>query len=366
MTEAVAHSIQDTLHGLDAALLDHFQVGMFVIDRDQRIMHANDTATQLLGLGADQAWPERRLDQIDAVIGSGMCDRFEETLNGGKVFCRSALQCTNSAGQYWELDLCCRAVGPESDRQVLGLVRQSRADTNEAAYNELREELHILAEVASALSSTQELPQVLKVILTGATASQGLGFNRAFLFLYVESNNRLEGHLAVGPSSAEEAGNIWRNLDAVRLSLAELLTSNTDRTDSSVDRITDLIADLRIDLTVPSVISKTCRDGQWLIIQHADDMDSVTTALTDRLGTRDLALVPMVSKGSLRGLLVADNLYTGRAISDEDVRLLHVLANQAAVAMERATLYDAQIERTREVVHINHLLAQSQDQIIKF
>jgi len=73
----------------------------------------------------------------------------------------------------------------------------------------------------------------------------------------------------------------------------------------------------------------------------------------------------MVSKGHLQGLIAADNRFTGRPISDDDVHLLQILANQAAVAMERAKLYDAQKSRTDELERTNRLLAESQDQIVK-
>jgi signal transduction histidine kinase len=98
----------------------------------------------------------------------------------------------------------------------------------------------------------------------------------------------------------------------------------------------------------------------------SEDVDSVTASLAEKLGTDKLALVPMVSKGHLLGLLAADNKITGHPISDEAVQLLQVLANQAAVAMERARLYEVQRERRCELERINKLLAESQNQIIKF
>jgi len=346
-------------------LLSRFEIGHFIVDRSGTIVHANEAATRLLGLDEVAPGVEPNLEYLDSYLGAGMQEHFGEVMNGDRPFCLSEVRCSNGNGQVWELDFCCQAVDHDSDRQVLGLVRQTRKPENQATYAELQEELQILAEVATALSSTHDLDRILRVILTGATASQGLGFNRAFLFLFDDKENLLQGHLAVGPVSAEDAGRIWHNMDAVRLSLSDLLTSSIDNS-SIAGGITDLVRGYAIDLNQDSDVSDACRLGQWFILESHDPIDDVTLSLTQRLGTRELALVPMVSKGSLRGLLVADNLYTGRTISDEDVRLLQVLANQAAVAMERAELHESQLQRAYELEALNQRLAETQDQIIKF
>jgi len=252
------------------------------------------------------------------------------------------------------------AVGDEGFRAV----GDTQAPFDEACL--LKQELQILTDVAAALSSSSELIQILKVILTGATAAQGLGFNRAFLFLYEAKSNELVGHMAVGPTSPEEAGSIWRNMDAMRLSLEELLDSKQGKPDKPSDAISHLISDFRIELDDGSAIGRACLDSRWLNLTVTGETDPVTRAFARRLDSDRLALVPMVSKDHLMGLLAADNRITGQPVSDESVQLLQVLANQAAVAMERARLYDNQQKRSQELEHINRLLAESQDQIIKF
>jgi len=73
--------------------------------------------------------------------------------------------------------------------------------TNRIQESDCALRMQILSDVAAALSSSLDLDKILEVILTGATASQGLGFNRAFLFLYHAEENRLVGQMAVGPSA---------------------------------------------------------------------------------------------------------------------------------------------------------------------
>jgi signal transduction histidine kinase len=228
----------------------------------------------------------------------------------------------------------------------------------------LREELRILTEVAAALSSSAELSRVLRVILTGATASEGLGFNRAFLFLADDDATSLNGHLAIGPRSGEEAADIWTHIDETGKTFAQMLTDNAPDS-QNIDPITSLIIGLSIDLQQDSLLARTCKSGHGVKLDPDTPLDAITAAFAAHLDTANLVIVPMVSRDRLQGMLVADNNITGRGISDDDVHLLQILANQAAVAMERGRLYETQLKRAEELESANRLLAESQDQIIK-
>ena len=234
--------------------------------------------------------------------------------------------------------------------------------------NKQSEEMRILTEVAAALSSSAELKQILKVILTGATASQGLGFNRAFLFLFNENTNQLEGHLAKGPSSPEEAGYIWGSLDTDRVSLSQLLDDEAESASINSDQIADRISGMTFDLQQDSLISQICNDGNWVNLENDKKflLDENTEGFLKSLGTDDVALVPLVSKGNLQGLLVADNNITKEKISDDSVGLLQVLANQAALAIQRSKLLERERRRIKELKNINEKLEKSQDQIVKY
>jgi hypothetical protein len=81
------------------------------------------------------------------------------------------------------------------------------ADASESLRRRIKE-LNTIEEISQALHSTMKTDDILRIILTGATCKEGLGFNRAFLFLLNEGDNCLEGKMAIGPSNAEEAGHL--------------------------------------------------------------------------------------------------------------------------------------------------------------
>ncbi len=348
--------------------LDSINIGLFTIDSDGVLTRYNRSAAGILGIDGDTDWSQLHVSRLDRTLATGLAEKLNDLLAGKTSFSRRGIKCTNSRGGYLDLDLVCLPVQAENGgrEHALGVIRNSvDGDTIAPAGSQSLQELEILCKVASALSSSQGLSQILRIILTGATASQGLGFNRAFLMLYDESTETLRGHLAVGPASAEEAGDIWHTLDDMRLSLDDLLHAEADLVPRDLDPISDLICDLEIGLKDSSLIADACRKSVWVNLEQVDDIDAITASFLDHLGTHRMALAPMVSKGHLMGLLAADNLITSRPISDNDVRLLQIFANQAAVAMERASLYEEQKTRAIQLERMNRRLAESQDQIVK-
>lgn len=345
--------------------LQNLDIGVFVLNRDGYIVRYNDTAAAIFGLAHDAGWGENDFASIDFVMSLGLSEKIEEIVQKNETYRRHGIRCTNPNGEFHVLNLLCRPVRNSSGEVViLGTVRDIRndSDVNDPdRYPQLR----ILSTVAASLSSSSGLPEILEVILTGATASQGLGFNRAFLFLYDQPSNSLVGHLAIGPSSAEEAGHIWRDLESKNLSLDELLDVDRRQGAARTSSINALIKDMKLDLGSDSLICKSCLEGTWMNLDATDAIDSGTATFLDRLGTRRMALVPMISKGNLMGLLAADCAITGQPISDASVQLLQILANQAAVAMERARLYEEQLTRASQLEEMNRLLGESQDHIIK-
>ncbi|HWR83624.1 MAG TPA: histidine kinase dimerization/phospho-acceptor domain-containing protein [Candidatus Deferrimicrobium sp.] len=348
--------------------LDRIGIGLFRVNTGGYITEFNGTAADILDLDGKNLWEDLHVSRVDRVLATGLADQFEAVVHRLLPFTRRNLACTNARGRFMVLNVACLPIRaePSGSVEVLGILADCADGSEPMAESDRRyEQLRVLSDVATALSSSFELEHILKIILTGATASQGLGFNRAFLFLYDECDRQLRGHLAIGPSSAEEAGHIWKSLDALRLSLSDML--DVDRTDTAYrsDALTDLIATWRIDLTEDSVLTKACMSGEAVNLDKVHTTDPIMAGLVSGLGARHLALVPMLSKGSLMGLIAADNAITDHPLTDESVRMLHILANQAAVAIQRAKLYDAERDRVQQLEQMNRQLGESQEQLIK-
>ncbi|RKX29883.1 MAG: hypothetical protein DRP47_00665 [Candidatus Zixiibacteriota bacterium] len=346
--------------------LDMIGVGVFRLNREGYLIDFNETGSGILSIDHNTPWNDLHISNVDRFLTLGLYEQLDDLMMERTPFIKHQVKCSNRFGRYMVLNVCCVSQTNENGGQeVIGLI-QDIADEYYSDSDEIRHrhELQILADVAAALSSSAELSQILQVILTGATASQGLGFNRAFLFLYEEDTDCLIGHLAVGPSSPEEAGYIWGRLDSEPKSLTQLLEPNhipESKNDLLSDRISGVIFDLKFD----SIVSHTCRTGDWVNLTSDDSVDTHTAEFLDCLGTRNAALVPLFSKGNLRGLLAADNLITGEPIVDDAVGLLQILANQAAVAIQRSRLLDNERRRVEELQRINQQLAETRERAIQ-
>src|SRR4030043_1593907 len=85
-------------------------------------------------------------------------------------------------------------------------------------------QLSMLMELNKALLTTVNFERIIHMTLTAITIGDGLGFNRAMLFLVNEKGQVLEGTMAVGPDNAEEAGRIWATLSQRRGNTSDLIT----------------------------------------------------------------------------------------------------------------------------------------------
>jgi signal transduction histidine kinase len=74
----------------------------------------------------------------------------------------------------------------------------------------------------------------------------------------------------------------------------------------------------------------------------------------------EFACAPLVSKGKVVGVLVVDNKFNGKPITDEDLEFLSAFANQAGLAVENARVYTSLEDANREIQRSHHRLLQQE------
>ncbi|MCX7803600.1 MAG: ATP-binding protein [Planctomycetota bacterium] len=222
------------------------------------------------------------------------------------------------------------------------------------------EQLNLLRELSIVLQGTLEQDKLFRVILICATAGHALGFNRAFLFTRNRQKNTLDGRMAVGPSSREEAFRIWAELSTKARSLHELLRSVES---SPVDGgpLHRMVRELSYPMDDPSeIVPRTALEKKAQLVTDAVSDPRVTERFRRLFGTNGFVSVPMVAKGTVVGVLLADNLYSGRQITEEHVKLLTLFAGQAGLAIENAETYAELQLRLQELKRIQDALVHSE------
>lgn len=200
------------------------------------------------------------------------------------------------------------------------------------------QELSRLFFINSVVRSTLELDKLLKMVLTVVTMGDGLGFNRAILFLIDDSKNMLNGIMGVGPASPEEAKNIWLSMEGKSLgAIIEDIEKSPAYQPSYLDRLSQ---NLNISLDTDCILSRCIREKRPLNIQNAKAEPLVTPYMIQMLGAEAFGLVPLVSRDRVIGLIWVDNLFTGKPIKDEDLQFLMGFSSHIASAIENARLFE--------------------------
>ncbi|MDP2167813.1 MAG: PAS domain S-box protein [Thermodesulfovibrionales bacterium] len=201
------------------------------------------------------------------------------------------------------------------------------------------QELSRLFFISSAMRGTLELDKILRMVLTAVTMSDGLGFNRAILFLVDDKDKKLRGAMGVGPASTEEAWSIWDRLSIEQRSLSELMTEIDEgplRKDSFLDRLS---VGIEISLDEETALAKAAREKVPYNITDVKTEPLADPVLIQQLGTQAYAVVPLVSRNKIIGVLWVDNFFNRRAITNEDIKFLTGFSDQVASAIEGARLF---------------------------
>lgn len=202
-------------------------------------------------------------------------------------------------------------------------------------------ELSRLSFISSAMRSTLDLERLMRMTLTAVTMGDGLGFNRACLFLLDETHNALKGVIGAGPASYEEAGKIWERLASEKRTLTDVMQEIQNGPLLSKDSFFDRLSHgLEVSLDNHCIFARAVREKRAFNVTDARNDPESNMMLVQQLGTQAYAIVPLISRDDVIGLLWVDNLFNGDPITDEDMRFLVGFSNQVASAIESAKLFE--------------------------
>ncbi len=200
------------------------------------------------------------------------------------------------------------------------------------------QELSRLFFINSVVRSTLELDRLLRMVLAVVTMSDGLGFNRAVLFLVDEVQNTLNGVMGIGPASAEEAGNIWLSLEGKSLeTIIKEIESGSLHKDSYLDKLSQ---NLSLNLDEDYILCRCIKRKKPFNVPNVQAEPLADPFLVQQLQTEAFGVVPLITRDKAIGLIWVDNLFTGREIKDKDLQFLMGFTSHTASAIENAKLFE--------------------------
>jgi signal transduction histidine kinase len=201
--------------------------------------------------------------------------------------------------------------------------------------------MNLLGEVSKIISHLDKEEDIILAILTVITAKQGLGFNRSFAFLRGQEFDLLRGKYALGPSSAEEADSIWRILEKDEtLSLDKLVSKGQKLHYLRSSPLTKVTSQLSIAMNdIEGVIIRGMHEVRF--VKKGDLKSESDSRVAAALGLEDFCICPIATAEDSIGLLIVDNIFTGKAITAEDAHLLEMIVAHATTSLRAAQLKES-------------------------
>ncbi len=162
-------------------------------------------------------------------------------------------------------------------------------------------ELSLLHDIGQSMH-TLNIDEILELILRGV--ANGIGFDRARLYLLDEAKHQLVCQVAVGVDQ-EKIKNLSLPYDREN-----------------------------------NMVSRAIMDHRPYIVEDAGRDPRVNRELTSFLDVKSFVAVPLLSRDKVLGGIAADNLVSQRVITEKKLQSLMIFANQAALALENALMYE--------------------------
>jgi PAS domain S-box-containing protein len=345
----ILHSEIEQLHRCCENVISALPLKLLVLDEEMRVVHCNPayyigrglTREEIRGRHISEIFPHSLLEE------AGLREAMLATLRTGeRVRWSGYRQATADHGERIvniRLDPC---EGPRGEPNLLLTI-----DDVTERHRELYER-RILGQITRAMLGQLELPRLLHAILTGMTAggAAGLGFNRAILLLADEQEGVLKAAMAVGPENREQAATIWSKLADQHHTLDDFIAAYDQLPPPHERPLWNLMQRLVFPLSETSVLPMSAIAGGTTVhVEDAANDPAVTPELRKMLGVNEFVVAPLVARGKTIGAAIADNFITLEPIGHADIQLLTVLADQAALSIDSARMYQEARERALEL-----------------
>ncbi|MHC4138240.1 MAG: GAF domain-containing sensor histidine kinase [Planctomycetota bacterium] len=335
-------------------IIDVIGVGLCLLDKELKITWANKTLRDWLQLKESPLGKHCHDIYHCDEVGTGSCP-------AANVFNRRAGGIVETWIESENLKKMCVqhvAIPIHNGEENINSVLILTIDSTES--EKTVHKLLLLQKLGEAMQGTLHLDKLLHLILTCVTSGYAFGFNRAMLFLINKEHNVLNGKLAVGPSSREEAKQIWKELSSKYNSLKDIFKELdfSHNIDTPFNTMAKLMVYSLSDTR--EVVVSCAKEKRSIIIKDAVNDTRVTQEFRKSLGVDEFVCVPLIAKNETIGVIVADNIYTGEPISDDRVNMLTMFVNQASLAIENAETYKRLEDKINQLTETQQRLIRSE------
>ncbi|MDR4509224.1 MAG: ATP-binding protein [Candidatus Brocadiaceae bacterium] len=327
-------------------------LSLLLLDKDLLVIWANKTLSSIFNLNFDPVGKRCQEVYECECRDTQHCSILKALSSGSKQFSDIVLITKRGERKYIQNV----SIPIKSEAGTIDYIARISIDKTEKEAK--IHQLSLLQKLVELMQGTHQIDRLLHLILTCVTAGTALGFSRARLFLVDKKRSIVYGKMAVGPSSWEDAQEIWNEIVNKYEQLEDLIKASEDnyRNDTPLHMITRLMA---YSLTDEKEIIVSCIKSKKPILEkNAFFNPDMNKNFVNMIGSNEFICVPLVVKDEAIGLICADNLYSNQPITDERVQLLSTFGSHAALAIENA-------ETCRRLNENIQQLHEAQDSLIR-
>ncbi|MCM8808822.1 MAG: GAF domain-containing sensor histidine kinase [Candidatus Omnitrophica bacterium] len=228
-------------------------------------------------------------------------------------------------------------------------------------------ELYLLHKVSKAIKKTFNEEKILSIILTAITADCALGLSRAAVFYYDKEKNVIYGKKGIGPFNEQEATQIWTELSKNKMTLEEYFQSSFEQY-LSEQKFPQLIKNILINIDMLSntnYFKRVLLEGNLFHIKNKDDFTNLPNEIKELFVSSEIVISPLFSSKEIFGIIIADNAFHYRPITDSTKTLISLLSIQAGIALETTKYHNIVKQQYEELKELHNAVEILQDKIVK-
>ena len=328
--------------------------GLCLIDKKSKVIWANDTLKEWLNLSESPVGGHCSDIYHCDVVGTDKCPA-ELVLKGEKGHIVQSWVRTKARKRMCIQHIAIPITNKNNETNNILLLTVDVTESEKMVHR-----LLLLQQFGEITQGTLHLDKLLHLILTCITADYSFGFNRATLFLINKELNVLNGKLAIGPSSSEEATRILKEMSDTHNSLIDIVDKldYSHNIDTPLNTMTKLLVYSLAD--AKEVVTLCTKEKKPIIVKDAAKDPRVSDEFRKAMGVNEFVCVPLIAKSEPIGVIVADNVFTAEPISDERVNTLTMFVNQASLAIENAETYKSLEDKINQLTETQQRLIRSE------
>lgn len=193
-------------------------------------------------------------------------------------------------------------------------------------------ELDLLNKIITLMEKDKDLNEIYHLYLTYLTSNDGIGFNRALLFL--KNGNFFFGEKAIGELNEDEAKSTWEKIEKCPIeffySPSEIIKPiNTLIDKSKINYINDIY--------LKTILSK---QNYETVDLNFSNFSKENKEVFKKFNLEKFILVPLISYDTILGFVLVDNKFDNKKYTEYRLNSLINFSHQTALVINNLHLYN--------------------------